>query len=253
MSAPDSLWARLAMQLMIALIAGTLLAGCAQAAVNGVYFMETPRPAYLADDFNDAAEWRWEFGAAPDYPHDHEFRSGYYIANGHRQIIASNEPYPAEGTVEIDWEIWPSGSSPTLSNFDEFDFRVVLDTSLTQGQEPSGPLVELKLADDESVPPQDRLRLAEGPAPEAESSRESADSAFPRSGMLRATFNRTSAVPFISAELHDGSGAIVLEHILEVPEGWDEEAQIVIYVSGLRDDGPRTIDSIYAFPPGDAP
>ncbi|MFW6291595.1 MAG: hypothetical protein ACOC7V_04635 [Spirochaetota bacterium] len=234
--------------LAAALLAGILatLAGCGGSLVNGYYLLPAPRTSYLYEEFDWWDDGRWNFDAEDGYPYALDVRGGYFVAAEARQFARTHNPIPTHVEVRTEWQIWSSDGTTVSDNGDTFDIRLVFDTSESGGYAPEGLRVELKV----SPGSQDTLTIADDTS--GTSVTASAASVAPTQGTLRASFNRIADPPRITAQVHDGGGALLLEAELPVDDGWDRDLNLMIEASGL-DTGTRvearTVDSVYVLDP----
>lgn len=230
---------------LIAALAG--LTGCNGALVNGYYLLPAAREAYIADDFEWREDGRWDFGAEEGYPDALDVRGGYFIAGEPRQFARTWEPLPTTLEVVAGWEVWSPDVTPIRDNGDAFDFRIMLDTSDTEGYAPSGIRVELKLLDGGI---EDRLTITDDA---------SGDSATVTGGPFGATrgtfgvtFRRGVDASSVVAAVRDRTGVPILETELALAERWERNAHLMVAASAYNDGSlveARAYDAVYALRP----
>ena len=229
-----------------ALLAGALatLTGCRGALVNGYYLLPAAREAYIAEDFEWWDDGRWNFDAEDGYPWMLDVRGGYFIAGEARQFARTWAPIPTTLEARAEWEIWSPDATPIRDNGDEFDFRIMLDTSDSGGYVPSGVRVELKLFDGGT---DDRLTIADDASGESVSATNATIS--PTRGTVHATFRRGVDASSVVAVVRDRTGAPFLEAELVLGERWEPDAHLLVQASAYFDGSlteARAVDSVYA-------
>ncbi len=242
-------------------VAGTavligLAGGCNGALMNQLHTLETPRQAYLYEEFYDGHGWR--SGAAEGYEWRHEFAGGYFIAHDHRQFIATNEAYPGHLEIRMKWEIWSSNATPTGDNDDDMDLQILLIEETAYEDGPTGPVVTLKLFAGGATG-SDALTISVMPAadegPDENPVIALIPSAAVTSGVLEVLYDLEADPPRVTVELADHAGNRLMEAARNVAAGWPERVHVAILASGLPNPTlewspePRAIDSVHLLRP----
>ncbi len=231
-------------------------AGCDGALLNRLYLLETPRQAYLHEEFDDVHRWR--SGAADGFEPRHEFAGGYFVAHDHRQFIVTNEAYPGHLEIRMAWEIWCSSDTPAYDNDDDLDFQIALIDEAANENGPTGPVVTLKLfaggaagADVVAIsvyPDSDEV-------PDDDPVVEVVPSAGVSSGVLVILYDLEADPPRVTVDLVDHAGNGLLNSARNIPAGWPDRVHVAILASGRPDPAfewspePRAIGSVYLLAP----
>ena len=229
-----------------ALLAGALatLTGCRGALVNGYYLLPAAREAYIAEDFESSDEGRWSFDAEEGYQRRLEVVGGYLVAGEARQFARSEDRIPTTFEARAEWEVWSPDATTIRDNDDDFDFRIMLDTSDSGGDVPSNVRVELKLFDEGS---EDRLTITDDASGQSVSAT-SSTIALTR-GTIHATFRRGVDASSVSAVVRDRAGESFLEAELVLEDRWERDAYFTIAASAHVDGDlieARAVDSVHA-------
>ena len=239
-------------------IAATLatLSGCTGALLSGVYLLEPARTTYFTERFEWWNDWQWHYSSEEAFaPERFQIAGGRFVANDWRQFAITNERFPGSLEVWLDWEVWYPDDTLTpdlLTNNDQFDIRIVLDTSGTQGHAPSGPGVELKLFGTPTNPV-DRLTIREDVATSTVVAAQEVPSTGVSRGSLRATFSLERDPPLITATLFSAEAPLdipVLEASLEATTLWPDNVPVMLEASGRLDalPAPRVLDTAHVMP-----
>lgn len=244
----------------------TLVAtGCSGVLGSGYWFLETPRRAYLIEGFDEANQDVWEAGPGGptnywDTPSNYSYdvSGGYYISHNYRNFIITRESFPASVEIQLDWGVWTGPGALSLDNYDLFDFRVILDSSESDGYNPEGPIVELKLWEFGS---NDILRVRDGVEPSTSLEEADVQPALGLTeGRMTVVFDPYGERARISATVEDIFGNVILQETLETDRVWADEARVMIEAVGYYyfDAGPpitvqseaRVLDAVRILDPG---
>lgn len=232
-----------------ALLAGALatLTACGGALVNGYYLLPAARTSYLFEEFEWWDDGLWNFDAEEGYAWALDVSGGYFIAADARQFARTWDPIPTTLDVRAAWEVWSPDATPIRDNNDEFDFRIVFDTSDSGGYVPSGVRVELKLFDGGI---EDRLTITDDASGSTVSVAN--PTVAPTRGTIAATFRRNVDSPTVRAAVYDRMGDVLLEADLQLDEQWGHDTHLLVEASGFYDGvvtEARAIDSVHALRP----
>jgi len=246
-SRPISLSRRGAAAVVLASVLVAALAGCGGALVNGYYLLPAARTGYLYEEFDEQDDGRWSFDAEDGYPYALGVRGGYFVAADARQFARTSQPLSTTVDVHAAWEVWSPEATPIRDNTDEFDFRIMFDTSDSGGYDPSGIRVELKLFDGGT---EDRLVIADDASGSSVSVTNPTTS--PTRGTIYARFRRNTDASTVAVAVYDRAGTLLLEADLTLDEPWDQDEHLMVEASGY-DDGTaievRALDFVRALRP----
>jgi len=243
-------------------VAAALLSGCGGAILNGLYFLEPARLAFVDERFDRDEGWLWSYGplgstdyGGPLFDYTYDIRDGFFIGYNGPSFAVTNDVYPGNAEVILKWQLWDSYAPGIEDNGFGQDFRIVLDTTDGSGFGPQGPVVELKLfAFDVNFTHALRIRndvFAATPVSVVVN-----DPAIPTNrGTLRVVFRLNAETPTIAASALDEFGTPFLEVSHEIPGGWPEEGRFFVEAVGGYHSSPveyvepRVIDSVRVLAP----